>query len=62
MFSSFQKTKTTQTIGLVFAVAERIGKVKRTKFEFEPIKIIDCFPDCHGNFDNILVSFKFKSL
>ena len=37
LFSSFQKTKTTQTSGLVFA--ERIEKVKRTKFEIE-LKIL----------------------
>ena len=39
LFSSFQKTKTTQTNGSVFA--ERIEKVKRTKFEFELIKIVE---------------------
>ena len=33
LFSCFQKTKTTQTSGSVFA--ERIEKVKKTKFEFE---------------------------
>ena len=42
--------------------AERIEKVKKTKFEFELIKIVDCFPDGHGNFDSKLVSFKIKSL
>ena len=46
-FSSFQKTKTTQTSGSVFA--ERIEKVKKTKFEFELIKVVDCFVDGHGN-------------
>ena len=60
LFSSFQKTKTTQTSGSVFA--ERIEKVKKTKFEFELIKIVDCFLDGHGNFDSNLVSFKIKSL
>ena len=60
LFSSFQKTKTTQTSGSVFA--ERIGKVKKTKFEFELIKIVDCFLHGHGNFDSNLVSFKIKSL
>ena len=39
LFSSFQKTKATQTSGSVFA--ERIEKVKKTKFEFELIKIVD---------------------
>ena len=37
LFSSFQKTKTTQTSGSVFA--ERIEKLKRTKFEFELKKL-----------------------
>ena len=56
LFSSFQKTKSTQTGGSVFA--ERIEKVKKTKFEFELIKIVDCFLDGHGNFDSNLDSFK----
>ena len=60
LLSSFQKTKSTQTGGSVFA--ERIEKVKKTKFEFELSKIVDCFLDGHGNFDNNLVSFKIKSL
>ena len=60
LFSSFQKTKTTQTSGSVFA--ERIEKVKKTKLELELIKIVDCFSDVHGNFDSNLVSFKIKSL
>ena len=60
LFSSFQKTKTTHTIVSVFA--ERSEKVKNTKFEFELIKIVDCFLDGHGNFDSNLVSFKIKSL
>ena len=60
LFSSFQKTKTTQTSGSVFS--ERIEKVKKTKFEFDLIKIVDCFLDGHDNFDSNLVSFKIKSL
>ena len=59
-FSSFQKTKTTQTSSSVFA--KGIEKVKKTQFEFELIKIVDCFLDGHGNFDSNLVSFKSKSL
>ena len=58
--SSFQKTKTVQTSGSVFA--ERIEKVKKTKLEHKLIKIVDCFLDGHGNFDSNLVSFKIKSL
>ena len=59
LFSSFQKAKTTQTSGSVFA--KRIEKVKKTKFELELIKIVDCFLDGHGNFDSILVSFKIQN-
>ena len=60
LFSSFQKTKTTQKSDSVFA--ERIEKVKKTIFEFELIKIVDCSLDGNGNFDSNLVSFKIKSL
>ena len=60
LFSSFRKTKTTQTSGSVFA--ERIEKVKETKFELEQIEIVDCFLDGHGNYDSNLVSFKTKFL
>ena len=60
LFSSFQKTKATQTSGSVFA--ERIEKVKKAKFELDLIKIVDCFLDGHGNYDSNLVSFKIKSL
>ena len=56
LFSSFQKTKTTQTSGSVFA--ERIEKVKKTKVELDLIKIVDCFLDGHGNYDSNLVSFE----
>ena len=60
LFSSFQKTKATQTSGSVFA--KRIVKVKMTKFELDLIKIVDCFLDGHGNYDSNLESFKIKSL
>ena len=60
LFSSLQKTKTTQTSGSMFA--ERTEKVKKTKVEFELIKTVDCFLDGHGNFDSNLVSFKIKAL
>ena len=56
LFSSFQKTKTTQTKGFVFA--ERIQKVKKTKLELDLIKTVDCFLNGHGNYDSSLVSFK----
>ena len=54
------KNKNNATSGSVFA--ERIEKVKNTKFEFELIKIVDCFLDGHGNFDSNLISFEVKSL
>ena len=60
LFSSFQKTKTTRTSGSVFA--ERIEKIKKTKFELDLIEIVDCFLDGQGNYDSNLVSFKIKSL
>ena len=53
LFSSFQKTKTTQISGSVFA--EGTGKLRKTKFEVELIKIVDCFLDGHGNYDSNLV-------
>ena len=59
-FSSFQRTKTTQTNGAVFA--ERIEKVKKSKIELELIKFVGCSLDGHGNYDSYLVSFKKKSL
>ena len=47
LLSSFQKTKSTQTSGSVFA--DGIEQVEKTKFELELIKIVDCFRDGHGN-------------
>ena len=58
--SALQKNKSTQTSGSVFA--ERIEKVKKTRFELELIKIVDCFLDGHGNYDSNLVPFRIKSL
>ena len=60
LLSSFQKTKSTQTSGSVFA--DRIELVKRTKFELELIKIVDRFLDGDGNSSSSLVSFKIKFL
>ena len=60
LFSSFQKTKSTQTGGSAFA--ERIEKVKKTEFELDLIQIVDCFLDGHGNYDSNLVYFIIKSL
>ena len=60
LLSYFQKTKLTKTSESVFA--DRIEQVKKTKFELELIKIVDCFLECHGNYTSYLVSFKIKSL
>ena len=58
--SALQKNKSTQTSGSVFA--ERIEKVKKTRFELELIKNVVCFLHGHGNYDSNLVSFRIKSL
>ena len=60
LFSSFQKIKTMQTIGSLFA--ERNEKVKKTKFELELIKLVDWFLHGYGNFDSNLVFSKINSL
>ena len=60
LLSSFQKTKSTQTSGSVFA--DRIDQVKKTKFELELIKIVECLLHGHGNYTSNLVSFKINSL
>ena len=56
LLSSFQKTKSTQTSGSVFA--DRNKQVKKNKFELELIKIVDCFLEGHGNYTSNLVPFK----
>ena len=56
LLSSFQKTKSTQTSGSVFA--DVIEQVKKTKFEIELIKSVDCFLDGHGKYTRNLVSLK----
>ena len=60
LLCSFQKTKSTQSSGSVFA--DKIEQVKKTKFEEELIKIVDCFLDGHGNYTSNLVPLKIKSL
>ena len=56
LLGSLQKTKSTQTSGSVFA--DRIEQVKKTNFDLELIKIVDCFLDCHGNYSSNLISFE----
>ena len=60
MLTSFQKIKSTQTSGSVFA--DRNEQVKKTKFELELIKLVECFLDGHSNYTSNLVSFKTKFL
>ena len=50
LFSSFQETKTKQTSGSVFA--ERIEKVKKTKFDLDLMKNVVCFLNSHGDYDS----------
>ena len=49
--NALQKEKPSQTTGSVFA--ERIEKAKKIKSKLEAITFVECFPDCHGNFDSI---------
>ena len=58
LLSSFQKTRSTQTSGSVSA--DRIEQVKKTKFESELLKFIDCFLDGHGNYTSNLLTFQSK--
>ena len=60
LLSSFRKTNSTQISGSIFA--DRIEQVKKTKFEIELIKFVNCFLDGHGNYTSNLISFKKKSL
>ena len=60
LFSSIQKTKSTQTSGSVFA--DRIEQGKKTKLQLKLLEIVDCFLDGHGNYTCNLVPSKTKSL
>ena len=55
LLSSLQKTKLTHTSGSVFA--DRNEQVKKTNFELELTKIVDCFLDVHGDYSSSLLSF-----
>ena len=57
--SSFPKTKSTQTSRSVFA--ERTEQVKKTRYELEILKILDCFLDGYGSFSSLFVTFEFRS-
>ena len=58
LLSSFQKITATQNGGSVFA--DKIEQVRKTEFELELIKIVDCFLDDHGNATKILINFEKK--
>ena len=59
MMISIQKSTSVQTSGSVFV--ERPERVRgTTKFELELMKIIDCFLDGYGSYENHLVSLKLK--
>ena len=56
--SFFQKTKKTQTSESVFA--GRIEQIKKTKFELDLMKIVDCFLDGNGNYTIKLAFIEIK--
>ena len=56
LLSSVQNTKSTPTTGSVYA--EGVELFKKTKFELELIKIVDCFLDGYGNYDSNLMSLE----
>ena len=58
--SALEKNKSTQISDSAFA--ERIEKTKKTKFDMELLRNVDCFLDGHGKYDIILLSFKTKYL
>ena len=43
---------------MVQCLQKELKKVRKTKFELDLFKIVDCFLDGHGNYDSNLVSFK----
>ena len=50
LMGALQKNKSTETSGSMFE--ERIEKNKKTKFELEIIKNVDCFLDGRGKYDS----------
>ena len=60
LLSSFQRSKSTQSRGSVFA--DRIEQVKKTKFELKLIKIEVFYLGAHGKYKSDLVTFEVKSL
>ena len=58
--SSFQKAKSTQTGGSVFA--EKIEQVKNTKRKLELLKSVDCLLDSYASYGSNQETFEIKSL
>ena len=58
MLTSFQRSIPVQTTRSV--LVELVESVRKTEFDLEQIKIIDCFLDGHGGYERNLVSFKIK--
>ena len=58
--SSFQKIKSMQSSGS--CITDRMEQVKKTKFELELMKIVDCFLVGHDKYTSNLVSSIIKSL
>ena len=57
MLTSVLRSISVKTTGSVFV--ERVESVRRkTNFELELMKIIDCFLDGYGGYESSLVSFK----
>ena len=54
-----QKLASTQTIGSAFL--EKIRKVKKSKYELDSLKIVDCFIDCYGFLNSDHVNFSMKN-
>ena len=60
LLSSFQTTKSKQTSGSDFA--GRFEEVKKTKYELEFLKNVDCFLDGYGSYSSNLLTFEIESL
>ena len=58
LLSLFQKTRSTQTSGSVFA--GKIEQVKEQEFELTIIKIVNCFVDGYGSYSSKIVTFEIE--
>ena len=62
IFFSAPSKRQKQRRPVIQCMQKKLKKLKKTKFEFEVIKIVDCFLDSHGKIDSSLVSYKNKTL